>query len=165
MAALSSILQRRGVRQLIKFCIVGASSTVVDKGTLWLLLNRLAPLAPWWLSATLSFCFGLSNGFFWNRRWTFRAQELGGTRNQYFKFALTNTVGLILNLTITKMFLMLLTGQVVHGDNPAPNTVLLASICAIPFVVVWNFSAAKYWTFREPKPAPAPAASPKNQSV
>ena len=156
---IQAIMQRRGVRQLIKFCIVGATSTVVDKGTLWFMLNHFAPQAPWWVSATVSFCFGVTNGFVWNRRWTFRAQESGRARTQYIKFVLTNLVGLILNLSITKMFLMLFTGQVVHGENPTPTTVLLASICAIPFVVIWNFSAAKYWTFREPKAA-ADAGTP-----
>jgi len=145
-------LQHQGVRQLIKFCIVGASSAVVDKGITWFLLNQY-PAVPWWLVATIGFCFGLTNGFFWNRHLTFRARDFGSARSQYFKFAVTNCVGLMLNLTITKMFLILLTQQLVHGDNPAPKTVILASILAIPFVAVWNFSAAKYWTFRAPKKA------------
>jgi len=135
---------------LIKFCLVGASSAVVDNCTKWFLLNRY-PDVPWWLIATIGFCFGLTNGFFWNRHLTFRARDFGSARSQYFKFAITNCVGLLLNLTITKMFLILLTQKLVHGENPEPRTVIFASILAIPFVAIWNFSAAKYWTFRAPK--------------
>lgn len=158
MAGIGSLLQRRGVRQLIKFCLVGASSAVVDNGTKWILLNKF-PTVPWWMVATIAFCFGLTNGFFWNRHLTFRARSFGNARTQYFKFAITNCIGLLLNLTITKMFLMLLTRQVVHGANPEPSTVIIASLLALPFVAIWNFSAAKYWTFREPKETPPPATA------
>jgi hypothetical protein len=46
------------------------------------------------------------------------------------------------------MFLMLFTGQIVHEKNPSADHLFWASICAVPFVTIWNFSAAKYWTFR-----------------
>lgn len=143
--------KRDGVQQLIKFCIVGATSTVLDKGVLWLLLNRVLPLAPWWVCSSLSFCLAVSNGFFWNRRWTFRAHGEGheSARRQYLKFFATNMVGLALNLGITKLFLIVFTGQFLHRANPAPMHVLIASLCAVPFVVVWNFTAARYWTFKK----------------
>lgn len=160
----ASILKRKGVRQLIKFCLVGASSTVVDNGVKWILLNRF-PLVPWWLIATIAFGFGLTNGFFWNRHLTFRARDFGSARSQYWKFAVTNCVGLVLNLSITKIFLMLLTRQIVHGENPAPEKVIAASLCALPFVAIWNFSAAKYWTFREPKPKPTTATEDNSKAT
>ena len=151
-----SLLQRQGVRQLVKFCIVGCSSLVVDKGTLlvltkyFMVLTRY-PLVPWWAWLSLTFCMAVLNGFIWNRRWTFRAQSSAQAHRQFVKFLATNIVGWVLNLCITKMFLIFFTGKVVHDQNPNPDHLLLASICAIPFVVIWNFSAAKYWTFRAPK--------------
>jgi putative flippase GtrA len=157
MAGILSLWQRRGVRQLVKFCLVGASSAVVDNATKWVLLKNF-PTLPWWMAATVAFGFGLTNGFFWNRHITFRARNYGNAKKQYIKFAITNSIGLLLNLTITKMFLMLLTRQVVHGQNPEAHIVIYASLMALPFVAIWNFSAAKYWTFREPKSAP-PAAT------
>lgn len=150
MAGISSLWQKEGVRQLVKFCIVGASSAVVDNGVKWILLNRF-PSVPWWIVVSIAFGFGLTNGFFWNRHLTFRARDYGKAHTQYIKFAITNCVGLVLNLTITKMFLILLTQKVVYGSNPAPETVIIASLLALPFVAIWNFSAAKYWTFRAPK--------------
>ena len=116
----NGILQRRGVRQLVKFCLVGASSTVLDKGTLYLLVKRIAPRWPWWLSASLSFSLGVTNSFLLNRNWTFRAHEHDESAGaQYRRFLLTNLVGLLLNLGMTKALLVVVTGQLRHvGANP-----------------------------------------------
>lgn len=150
-----SLLQRQGVRQMVKFCLVGATSTIVDKGILWVLLRSL-PLLPWWVSQSISFCLAVTNGFIWNRRWTFKSDDHATVKEQYPKFVATNIVGLILNLSITKFFLILITGQVLHhGGNPEPIKVILASFCAVPIVVFWNFAASKYWTFRAPKATPS----------
>src|SRR6266566_5098561 len=70
----SALLRRTGTRQLVKFCFVGASSTLIDKGILWLLLS-VTPRTPWWISASMSFCLAVTNGFVWNRRWTFLARS------------------------------------------------------------------------------------------
>jgi putative flippase GtrA len=144
-----ALLRRRGTRQLVKFCLVGASSTLIDKGTLWLLLYRIAPRTPWWISATVSFCLAVTNSFVWNRRWTFRARGHASLSSQYSMFFFTNLVGLALNLGLTKLFLIAFTGQLRHiGGNPKVIKVLIASLSAVPFVMLWNFAVSKYWTFR-----------------
>src|SRR5262249_2449646 len=130
-----------------------------DKGTLWLMLNQIAPRTPWWISATISFCLAVTNGFVWNRRWTFRARGQASLRAQYSMFFVTNVVGLALNLALTKPFLIVFTGQLRHiGGNPKATKVLIASLSAVPFVTLWNFAASKYWTFR---PKATPAAHPE----
>src|SRR3989441_1709803 len=137
----SALLRRTGTRELVKFCFVGASSTLIDKGTLWLLLS-LTPRTPWWISASMSFCLAVSNGFVWNRRWTFRAREHGSLRAQYAMFVATNLVGLMLNLGLTKLFLILFTGQLRHsGGNPKAIKVLIASLAAGPGGPPWEFAA------------------------
>ena len=152
-------LSRPGVRQLVKFCIVGGVSTVIDKGLYWLLLllaSRYAPHTPWWLWQSVSFCVAVSNGFIGNRLWTFKVEHApkisrAETRTQYFKFIVTNIIGLILNLVFSKFFLIALTGNMKHTNIDDPRVFVLASLCAVPIVVIWNFSAAKFWTFRAPK--------------
>lgn len=140
------------MRQLIKYCLVGASSTVIDKGV-QRLVALLFPMLPWYVSQSISFCFGVTNGFFWNRRWTFRAQSFGTSGVQYQKFFATNIVGWVLNLAFTKLFLFLITGKWVFVTNPSINTVQIASLMAIPIVMIWNFGASRLWTFRAPKTA------------
>ncbi len=55
----------------------------------------------------------------------------------------------MLNLGLTKLFLILFTGQLRHiGGNPKAIKVLIASLAAVPCVTLWNFAASKYWTFR-----------------
>lgn len=148
------------MRQLIKFCIVGASSTVIDLSIYAFLLHTF-PLLPWYISQTIAFCFGVTNGFIWNRLWTFQAHK-AATRSQYPKFFATNVIGLALNLGLQKVFLILFTGQLLLVANPSPTTLILVKLCAIPIVVVWNFSAARFWTFR---PAAEPATSTSTSHV
>jgi putative flippase GtrA len=117
-----ALLRRTGTRQLVKFCLVGATSTVLDKGTLWLLLYRVMPRTPWWISATISFCVAVTNGFVWNQRWTFRARGHGTSRAQYTRFVFTNLIGLALNLGLTKLFLIFFTGELRHvGGTPGSS--------------------------------------------
>ncbi len=147
------LLQRNGLRELVKFCLVGASSMVIDKGSLWLLLNDLLPRAPWWISATISFGLAVTNGFVWNRRWTFRARgHARSAQRQYGMFFASNLVGLLLNLGLTKLILVLFEGRLpdLGGDTPHASDVFVASVSAVPIVVIWNFAASKYWTFRTP---------------
>lgn len=147
------------MKQLFKFCCVGATSTVISLSIQWALLTY-APFLPWYISQTIAFCFGVTNGFFLNRIWTFQAADHARVRTQYPKFFISNAIGLILNLTITKGFLILFTGQVLLKENAEPRTQILATLCATFFVVIWNFSAARFWTFKAPKTAEIPSETP-----
>lgn len=146
--------------QLVRFCLVGATSTVLDKCVYYIVLSAY-PELRWYLAQSIAFVFGVTNGFFWNRIWTFRDHQHDPLRQQYPRFVATNVVGLILNLLITKAFLMLFTGQLIHVTNPPKFTAIVASLCAVPIVVIWNFTAARLWTFKAPKKsalAPTPQA-------
>ena len=158
-----SLLQRPGIRQLIKFCIVGASSLIIDLGLLNLLLFQFGwTLFP---AKTCSFLLAVANGFYWNRRWTF-GTHAGALKSQYPKFLLTNTVGLILNLSIMTGAILLATkrGWILANRSPEeiletilrgegrktfnPLTVNAAALVATVFVTAWNFTAARLWTFK-----------------
>ncbi len=162
--AVASLVSRPGPRQFVKFCIVGATSTVIDFTLLNLLHYRFAlPLA---VAATCSFLVAVSNGFYWNRRWTFRAGD-GDARKQYPKFVATNVIGWMLNLTIMTLALVIATqlgltalkrptdeviSLIVMGrgkDAFSPLAVNAAKACATVCVTAWNFAAAKLWTFRK----------------
>jgi putative flippase GtrA len=167
-AASSPVLvQRRGVREFVKFSIVGASSTVVDKGSLWILLRTIMPGAPWGVSAAIAYSLGVINAFSWNRRWTFRAREHGSIGGQFFRFLSTNVVGLLLNLGATRAFLSIVVRSPPAGGAFVSRQVMIASLGSIPLVAVWNFSASKYWAFRRlsppgrvASPAPSPPGAP-----
>ena len=162
--SVASFVSRPGPRQFVKFCIVGATSTVIDFSLLNLLYYYVGlPLA---VAATCSFLFAVTNGFYWNRRWTFRAGD-GDARKQYPKFLATNVVGWLLNITIMTLALviashlglttlkrptdeivsLIVTGQ--GKDAFSPLAVNAAKACATVCVTAWNFTAAKLWTFRK----------------
>lgn len=161
---LASLSARPGARQFIKFCIVGASSAVIDFGLLNLLHYKAGlPVAA---AASISFLTAVCNGFYWNRRWTFRANE-GNAASQYPKFVLTNIIGWLLNLGIMTLVLVLAgTLGFLHTQRTPGEIVSLiatqqgkgefnfltlngAKLIATVIVTAWNFTASKLWTFKQ----------------
>ena len=168
------------VNQFVKFCIVGGSSFVVDTGLLFLLYRKFdVPLAG---AETIAFFVAVCNGFYWNRKWTFRDRQ-GDARAQYPKFLATNVIGWALNLTIMTLILIVAsragwigvhesameTVRVIamgQGKDVFPSWAILLSKCvATVFVTAWNFTAARFWTFREPvKALPVAPGDPVSAS-
>jgi putative flippase GtrA len=154
---LSTVFRRRGMRQFVKFCIVGASSTLIDFGAFLLLMQVVGMpslvgslVLARLISASISFLLAVSNGFVWNSRWTFRPTGPASTQTRYAKFLATNAVGLVLNLLI----LSVVAHSVPHSlaaampgnlDDPAG---FIGKVCATAVVVFWNFTVNKYWTFK-----------------
>lgn len=123
-----------GVRQFMKFSVVGGVNTVVDFGV-YLILTRLLDV-PYVLAGALSFTVASTNSYIWNRRWTFRDRETQVV-TQYVKFFVVSAVGLGLNAGI--LFFLVHTWGV-HD--------IIAKAVAIGVVVAWNFSVNKLWIFR-----------------
>ncbi len=166
---LERILKRPGVRQFVKFCIVGASSTLIDFGVYLSLIEilhldhlvhttlgisdpKMALQVARPIAQTFSFLLAVTNGFIWNNRWTFRTAGEGDPRKRYAKFLLTNAVGLTLNLTILNVVAHLVPAtlsatvqQFLHVKDPAG---LVGKVVATAVVLGWNFTASKYWTFK-----------------
>lgn len=131
------IVKRPGLAQFIKFSLVGASNTVIDFGT-YLFFTRL--LALHYLPAnTLSFTLAATWSYTMNRLWTFRDRS-SRIRVQYFKFLFVSLIGLGLVSLLLFFFVEVL------GFHD-----LVAKALAVVIVLVWNFSANRYWTFRPPR--------------
>ena len=144
--------QKPGVQQFIKFCIIGASSTLIDISISYALIYAVGLNAT--LAKVISFVFSVSNGFFWNSRWTFRGQGSGRRHEMYTKFVAVNLVGLALNILLFKSVLFLFTGRFIGQPRPERFQFALATLTAIVCVSTWNFLANKRWTFNASKPAP-----------
>src|SRR5215472_9310598 len=61
---------RRGVRQFLKFGVVGLSGTLVNFVIYHALLHVNVVL---WLAYAVGFIIGGVNNYWWNRHWTFRS--------------------------------------------------------------------------------------------
>ena len=131
--------------QFVKFCLIGASSTVLDVVISRLLMDKFG--MHWLAANTLSFAVAVTNGYLWNSLWTFRG--MGSTRRhtQYLKFVAVNVVGYGLNTLIMTLMILLLAGHV-NGNPPRPAWAV-AKATAILLVAIWNFLANKRWTFAE----------------
>jgi putative flippase GtrA len=139
------LTQKRGVRQFLKFGVVGASGFVVNL-VIFTLLQRVVPNheAAGWYNAIYSIAFlsgGVSN-YFLNRAWTFRST--GHVGREGLSFMAVSVMALIVGLIVSAVLAPLpvpFTGRLFgHGHM----TWFLSTVSAI----VVNFFVNKYWTFR-----------------
>jgi putative flippase GtrA len=161
--SVASFAARPGARQFVKFCLVGASSFVIDIGLLNLLHYRVGlPVA---VAATFSFFAAVCNGFYWNRKWTFR-ESRGEASRQYPMFVATNVIGWLLNLSIMTLVLMVASTMGLLHTHRTPTEIIRlialkegkgefnaitlngAKVIATVIVTAWNFTASKFWTFK-----------------
>src|SRR5437588_776639 len=127
-AGTGALLQKPGVRQFVKFCIVGASSFAIDVGIAYLLHYHLFKL-PLLFANVISFCLAVTNGFFWNQRWTFRAVGQRKHHEQYVMFFGVNLIGLALNAGIVLFIAYSATGVWNPRETPRP-VFLIAKVAA-----------------------------------
>lgn len=134
---LASISERRGVRQFVKFGIVGASGFLVNL-IVFTLLQRVVPdhARPLQYNIIYSLAFmagGVSNYYF-NRVWTFRSQ--GHAVREGAQFLTVSAIALGVGLGVSAA----VSPWLGHGHK----TWLVATLSGI----VVNFFLNKYWTFK-----------------
>ena len=131
------LTQRRGVRQFVKFGIVGASGFAVNL-IVFTLLQRVVPNHSGALQYdaiySLAFLAGGVSNYFFNRIWTFRST--GDAAKEGAQFMLVSVFALLVGLLVSQFVAPFLG----HGHK----TWFVATLAGI-FV---NFFANKYWTFR-----------------
>ncbi|MDQ6930492.1 MAG: GtrA family protein [Candidatus Eremiobacteraeota bacterium] len=134
---MNQITQRRGVRQFVKFGIVGASGFVVNL-VIFTLLQRVVPnhseAVPYDIIYSLAFFAGGISNYFLNRAWTFRSTGHAGAEGA--KFLTVSAIALVAGLLVS----MLVAPYFGHGHK----TWFIGTVAGI-FI---NFFLNKYWTFR-----------------
>jgi len=120
-------------RQLAKFCIVGGSGYVVN---LCVFALCVGPFNMHHITAaTVAFVAGVSNNFWWNRQWTFRAQT-GRAEVQAPRFFAVSVVAFLFALGVLELLVS------VAGVAELPAQAI-AIIAATPL----NFVGNKMWSF------------------
>ena len=142
---------RRGVRQFVKFGLVGASGAVVSFLIFHALLHFAIDLTR---AVSIGFIAGGVNNYWWNRHWTFRST--GHMGKELAQFLTVSGMALVLGVVITKLL-----------DNRLPQFHLRNSLiwlCGTVGGMGVNFFVNKYWTFRHthmpPEAVVAAATSP-----
>jgi putative flippase GtrA len=135
--SITTIAGRRGVRQFVKFGIVGASGFVVNL-VVFTVLQRLDPhhaeAMHYNVLYTISFLAGGVSNYWLNRIWTFRST--GHALREGAQFLTVSVLALIVGLIVSAIVAPWLG----HGHR----TWFIATVAGI-FV---NFFVNKYWTFR-----------------
>ena len=120
-------------RELIKFCIVGGSGYAVNLCVFALCVEAFG--IHHIVAATLAFVAGVSNNFWWNRHWTFRAGA-GRPETQASRFFAVSVGAFLFALAI----LELLVSVAGMAELPAQA---ISIVAATPL----NFLGNKMWSF------------------
>jgi len=131
---LGKILRSKTVGQFVKFAVVGVGGTAVDwvfyfAFTRWFAIFYL-------LAKALSFLIAAINNYIWNRIWTFESHQKK-VALEFSKFFVVSLVGLGFNTLI--MYLVV--------DKLRFND-FWGLVLATAAVMLWNFFANKFWTFK-----------------
>ena len=135
---IASIAGRRGVRQFVKFGIVGASGFIVNL-LVFTLLQRVDPqhsqALHYYVLFSIAFLSGGVSNYWLNRVWTFRST--GHAVSEGSKFLTVSFIAMIVGFVVSA----LVAPWLGHGHK----TWFVATLAGI-FV---NFFVNKYWTFKE----------------
>ena len=132
------IARRRGVRQFVKFGIVGFSGLIVNTIVFTIMQNH-TPTALQHVRYNWNYSVGFLSGgvsnYVLNRLWTFRSS--GHALVQGLQFIAVSGIALAVGLGVSQLLLPHL--------GPGHKSWFLATVSAIGV----NFFVNKYWTFRE----------------
>ena len=131
------LVARRGIRQFVKFGIVGASGFIVNL-IVFTVLQRLVPnhaaSGPYLAIYSLAFLSGGVSNYFLNRIWTFRST--GHAVHEGAKFLTVSVIAMVVGWIASAI----VAPWFGHGHR----TWLIGTLAGI-FV---NFFVNKYWTFK-----------------
>jgi putative flippase GtrA len=138
-ASEAAVRLRAGLRrshnwvQFVKFCAVGSSGYVVNLSVFAAAVHGLD--LHHLVGATLAFMVAVTNNFFWNRHWTFRARE-GHAGFQAARFFTVSVVAFLFAAAVLELLVSVL------GVREVPAQAL-SIIAATPL----NFIGNKMWSF------------------
>ena len=155
MASEEQFVSKRTGVQFVKFALVGIVNTGVD----WIVFFLLT-LIPFfreleWLAKTISFLVSATNSFIMNSFWTFKKEFKGGLQgakgqeaakgtSYYVKFMLVSVVGWGLNTLIFSIC-----RYKIFENLPQRRSQFISLFFASGIVVIWNFLANKFWTYKD----------------
>jgi dolichol-phosphate mannosyltransferase len=119
--------------QLVKFCAVGASGYVVNLCVFAICFEALG--LHHLLSATVAFVVAVTNNFWWNRHWTFKARS-GRAGFQAARFFTVSILAFLFAATILEVLVTV-----------ADVQELAAQALSIAAATPLNFIGNKMWSF------------------
>jgi putative flippase GtrA len=133
--------QDKHFRQLVKFGLVGGTTTIIYLGILSYFIYHdpfgIHVIYP--IAITLAFVPATLYSYFFNRRWTFRA---GRHRHQLLaKFSTIQTLSFMINFTVVAYLIE-------KADFETDTEKFIAAVIGNAFIALTNFLGNKFWTFK-----------------
>jgi putative flippase GtrA len=130
---LRDLSRRRGVRQFLKFGIVGASGTIVNFVVAHA-LEKTTPLS-WFGDFSIGFMAGGISNYLLNRVWTFGSQRNPWIEGMQF-------------LTVSGVALVAGNAVILAAQSAGFHHFTMTWLAATLSGIFINFFLNKYWTFR-----------------
>jgi putative flippase GtrA len=119
--------------QLLKFCAVGASGYAVNLAVFWICVELVG--LHYLLAATFAFVVAVTNNFWWNRHWTFKARG-GAARFQAPRFFAVSILAFLVAAAVLELLVSV-------AGLPEVASQAIAIVVATPL----NFIGNKMWSF------------------
>jgi putative flippase GtrA len=119
--------------QLLKFCAVGASGYAVNLAVFWICVELVG--LHYLLAATVAFVVAVTNNFWWNRHWTFKARG-GAARFQAPRFFAVSILAFLVAAAVLELLVSV-------AGLPEVAAQAIAIVVATPL----NFIGNKMWSF------------------
>ncbi|MEK9174010.1 MAG: GtrA family protein [Patescibacteria group bacterium] len=151
------------VWQLAKFLVIGIMNTLVDIGVLALITILVATDAnhasetTWFtivslvvtyysLYKAISFIVANINSFFWNKYWTFGAENRSQATQQFFQFFLVSLIGFAINVSIASVVFGSLSSA---GAFTVAQAGLIGAAMGSVIGLAWNFIGYKFFVLKK----------------
>jgi len=133
--------------QMMKFSIVGSLSTLIELFILNILFILTGITSGIGFSFFKSFTFlvALLNSYILNKTWTFKVKNTS-FRPEFLKFALSNILGLVLNVTTASLVVNTIGPQFGISSLGWAN---VGAIVAVVVTMTWNFLSYKFLVFKK----------------
>ena len=119
--------------QLLKFCAVGASGYAVNLAVFWICVELVG--LHYLLGATFAFVVAVTNNFWWNRHWTFKARG-GAARFKAPRFFAVSILAFLVAAAVLELLVSV-------AGLPEVAAQAIAIVVATPL----NFIGNKMWSF------------------
>lgn len=169
------------VERFLRFSVVGVTGAIIDFGVLIALqatilhpvdMDGMTKLYTFGIpnagiATAISFTCAVLSNFIWTRNWVYPESRSQSFRRQLMQFIVLSVVGGVARtIWISTMFLAL--GNLImpaalpiiqifrphyipSPQAPAKLGTIVTQMIGMAFVMLWNFFANRYWTYRDVK--------------
>lgn len=147
---MSIFINKKERTRFIKFGIVGIIGSVIDFGV-FNLLTILANCSST-VSNIVSFTLAVINNFILNRYWTYPDSKETPFMRQMVQFSIVSGLGLAIRVPLFKLMENLLIPLAARLIPNVLTPTIIGHNAALAFVIgvvmLWNFFANRFWTFK-----------------